>query len=342
VLSHGWELWQFVHEFRTYTKMGPARHNAFAEALKLRAHSVGWRLSAPAEVDDPAGDPLDQPQLGGLVAWCDEDVPEPSPGRECLEGGVQAVDFEATDEPRRMRGHAAARRLSQLQTAFVVVEPLRVPANARELQNPFRLPVAGPKDLEGVPAQSIALTERQEPVRVVRDSEIPRGSDKEGRIRVKGRGRDNRRCPRREETVRGESARSPQPGSFPTPVDDAPILERVRDGLRLVEWERERRALPTRPEDQPPGAVSRAVERPRSRTLENDRTRARTTRRGSEVCRSNGKVRALTRLAGHVDPGRGEASFPLRQSGENHRVSDSMWKNEAWIDAVKAHEAASS
>jgi hypothetical protein len=83
-----------------------------------------------------------------------------------------------------MRGDGAARCLSQLQTPFVVVEPLGVIADARELQNPFRLPLAGPKDLEGVPAQSIALTERHEPARVARDSEIARGSDKQGRIRV--------------------------------------------------------------------------------------------------------------------------------------------------------------
>jgi hypothetical protein len=44
----------------------------------------------------------------------------------------------------------------------------------------------------------------------------------------------------------------------------------------------------------------------------------------------------------HVDPCRRESSLPFLLSGNNDRVSGSMRNNEAWIDTIKAHRAASS
>ena len=52
---------------------------------------------------------------------------------------MDSVDVEAADEPRRVRGDDASGGVCQLQTSLVVVEPLRVTGDARELQDPLRL-----------------------------------------------------------------------------------------------------------------------------------------------------------------------------------------------------------
>src|SRR6266568_57883 len=96
---------------------------------------------------------------------------------------MDPVDVEAADDPRRVRGDDTSGGLCQLQAALVIVEPLRVTGDARELQDPLRLVGAHAKELEGVPAEGVALTERQEPADVAWNAELARRGDQRRRPR---------------------------------------------------------------------------------------------------------------------------------------------------------------
>ena len=76
--------------------------------------------------------------------------------------------------------------------------------DARELQDPLGLVGPGPKELEGVPAERVALTERQEPAHVTRNAELAGRGDERWRPRgLRGDG-DDRRGPGRKQPAGDE------------------------------------------------------------------------------------------------------------------------------------------
>ncbi len=183
VLRHGRERRQLVHQFWVHAELVPPRYDVALESPSLRAHCLRRALREPGELEDPAADPLDQPQLDGSVARRTENVAQPFTRGGGLERCIDSVDIEATGDPRRVRGYDVSGGACQLQTPLVVVEPLRVTGDTRELQDPLRPVGAGSKELEGVPAEGVALTERQEPAHVARNAELARGGDQGRRPR---------------------------------------------------------------------------------------------------------------------------------------------------------------
>jgi len=112
----------------------------------------------------------------------------------------------------------------------------------------------------------------------------PRGVSRDG---------DYRRGPGREQPARDEGARGPHARGLPAAIDDAPAFQRVRDGRRLAERQRQGRALPRRPEEESPGLVVAPVERPLTRSLDDDRPSSRVPRLGSEPRGAYDEVRRL-------------------------------------------------
>jgi hypothetical protein len=108
---------------------------------------------------------------------------------------MNPVDVKATEEVGGMRRDGASRVACQPQAAFVVVETFRVARDARELQQPLRPIVVGWKDVEGVPAQRIALAKRQKPARIGRNAELPCRSEEDWGTGLLRRYRDHRRGP---------------------------------------------------------------------------------------------------------------------------------------------------